>query len=120
MCIRDRFNEAEVEAASKPEEPIVQKVDGYYRKPFRTKRAELIKDLPVREIPCDIPCDIPVSYTHLISALLFYEKVENEVLVALSSYDVVIVDRYIDSAICYHLLERATKTSLDVYKRQAW
>ena len=37
------LNEAEVEAASKPEEPIVQKVDGYYHKPFRTKRAELIK-----------------------------------------------------------------------------
>ena len=28
------FNEAEVEAASKPEEPIVQKVDGYYANHF--------------------------------------------------------------------------------------
>lgn len=34
------FNEAELEDTSKPEEPIVQKVDGCYRKPARTKRAE--------------------------------------------------------------------------------
>lgn len=50
---------------------------------------------------------------NIISALLFYEKVENEVLVALSSYDVVIVDRYIDSAICYHLLENGDYRSVE-------
>lgn len=77
------FNEAEVEAASKPEEPIVQKVDGYYRKPFRTKRAELIKDLPVREIPCDIPCDIPDEDMYCDQCgttlkLIGYEKVREE------------------------------------------
>jgi len=49
------FHKAEREDTSKCEEPIVQKVDGYCRKPARTKRAELIKVLPVREIPCDIP-----------------------------------------------------------------
>lgn len=48
------FNKAELEDTSKHEEPIVQKADGYYRNPTRTKRAELIKNLSVREIPCDI------------------------------------------------------------------
>ena len=73
------FNEAEVEAASKPEEPIVQKVDGYYRKPFRTKRAELIKDLPVREIPCDIPDeDMYCDQCGTTLKLIGYEKVREE------------------------------------------
>lgn len=73
------FNEAELEADSKCEEPVVQKVNGFYRKPARTKRAELIKDLPVREIPCDIPeedmfCDQCGAGLKLIG----YEKVRDE------------------------------------------
>ena len=73
------FNEAEVEATSKPEEPIVQKVDGYYRKPFRTRRAELIKDLPVREIPCDIPDeDMYCDQCGTTLKLIGYEKVREE------------------------------------------
>lgn len=73
------FNEAEVEATSKPEEPIVQKVDGYYRKPFRTRRAELIKDLPVREIPCDIPAeDMYCDQCGTTLKLIGYEKVREE------------------------------------------
>lgn len=49
------FNEAELEVSSECDEPIVRDVKGYTRKATRTTRAELIKDLPVREIPCDIP-----------------------------------------------------------------
>ena len=48
------FNEAEIEARANIEEPIKKRVGGYYRKNARTKREELIKDLPVREVLCDI------------------------------------------------------------------
>lgn len=51
LCL---FNEAEVEASPNSEEPIKKRVEGYYRKNSRTKREELIKDLPVREVLCDI------------------------------------------------------------------
>ena len=40
------FNEAEIEARANIEEPIKKRVGGYYRKNARTKREELIKDLP--------------------------------------------------------------------------
>jgi transposase len=49
------FNEAEQEAVSNAEEPAVKRVDGYYRKKSKTKREELLKDLPVEEILCDVP-----------------------------------------------------------------
>lgn len=49
------FNEAEAEASDAAEEPLRKEVKGYLRKDPKTKREELIKDLPVREIPCDIP-----------------------------------------------------------------
>ena len=49
------FNEAEQEAVSDAEEPAVKRVDGYYRKKSKTKREELLKDLPIQEILCDIP-----------------------------------------------------------------
>lgn len=42
---------------------------------------------------------------NIISAFLFLDKVKNEVEPALSSYKVVIVDRYLESAKCYHFLE---------------
>ncbi|OGO76542.1 MAG: hypothetical protein A2Y23_06400 [Clostridiales bacterium GWB2_37_7] len=51
------FNEAELEASSNAEEPAVKRVDGYYRKNSKTKREELLKDLPVEEIVCDVPED---------------------------------------------------------------
>lgn len=47
------FNEAEVEADESVPEPIRHEVKGYVRKDKRTKREELIKDLPVREILCE-------------------------------------------------------------------
>ncbi|MDD4436568.1 MAG: IS66 family transposase [Tissierellia bacterium] len=49
------FDEAEQEAIPDAEEPAVQRVDGYYRKNSKTKREELLKDLPVEEILCDVP-----------------------------------------------------------------
>lgn len=73
------FNEAELEYTSKHTEPVVQKVDGYYRSPARTKRAELIKDLPVREIPCDIPEeDMFCAQCGSGLKLIGYEKVREE------------------------------------------
>lgn len=47
------FNEAELEADTSIEEPIKKTVNGYSRKNPKTKREELIKDLPVREILCE-------------------------------------------------------------------
>lgn len=49
------FNEAEVLADSQEPEPIIKEVKGYTRTDAKTKRVEIIKDLPVREILCDIP-----------------------------------------------------------------
>ena len=46
------FNEAEIEADSKAEEPVIcRKGSMYHRKP-KTSREELLKDLPVEEFPC--------------------------------------------------------------------
>ncbi len=56
------FNEAEVCADASVPEPITRDVKGYSRKDRRTKREELIKDLPVREIPCDIPKEDKICY----------------------------------------------------------
>lgn len=46
------FNEAELHADEKAEEPIVRDVNGYRRVNRKTKRMEIIGDLPVREIEC--------------------------------------------------------------------
>lgn len=51
------FNEAEMEADPSATEPIVTAVNGYKRVGKKGKREELIKDLPIREIPCTIPDD---------------------------------------------------------------
>lgn len=48
------FNEAEVEADVSVLEPIIKDVKGYIRVSGRTKREELIKDLPIREVSCDL------------------------------------------------------------------
>lgn len=47
------FNEAELEADASVTEPIKKTVKGYIRTNSRTKREELIKELPVREILCE-------------------------------------------------------------------
>lgn len=49
------FDEAENCANASVSEPITKTVNGYMRRNSRTKREELIKDLPVRIIPCMIP-----------------------------------------------------------------
>ena len=49
------FDEAETVADASVLEPIKKEVNGYTRTNTKTKREEIIKDLPVREILCDIP-----------------------------------------------------------------
>lgn len=49
------INEAELEVDDKLPEPITQDVKGYKCKEPKTMREELIKDPPVREIPCTLP-----------------------------------------------------------------
>lgn len=51
------FNEAELEASEEAPEPVVRRVGGYYRIDSKTKREELLKDLPVEEIECVISLD---------------------------------------------------------------
>ncbi len=51
------FNEAEAYADSPAPEPIIKEVKGYTRTNTRTKRIEIIKDLPIREILCEIPLE---------------------------------------------------------------
>lgn len=51
------FNEAEIEADASVPEPISKEVKGYVRKNPKTKREEIIKDLPVREILCETAKD---------------------------------------------------------------
>lgn len=52
------FNEAEVETDGHTIiEPIKKSVKGYLRIDARTKREELLKDLPVVEIECDVPAE---------------------------------------------------------------
>lgn len=47
------FNEAELEADESVPEPVSREVKGYVRKDKRTKREEIIRDLPIREILCE-------------------------------------------------------------------
>jgi len=48
------FNEAELEASPDAPEPV-EKIDGAYRKRNpKTKREEILKDLPVRDVICDV------------------------------------------------------------------
>lgn len=46
------FNEAEIEADSKSEEPVICRKGSMYRRKPKTSREELLKDLPVEEFPC--------------------------------------------------------------------
>ena len=48
------FNEAEVEANADVSEPIEEDVKGYKRRACKTKRDEILKDLPVREVLCTL------------------------------------------------------------------
>lgn len=49
------FNEAELEADASALEPIEKDTNGYKYRNQKTKREELIKALPIREIPCTLP-----------------------------------------------------------------
>ena len=47
------FNEVEIEADDTAKEPVTKEVHGYTRRDPKTRREELIKDLPVREVLCE-------------------------------------------------------------------
>ncbi len=47
------FNEAETEARAAVKEPISHDIRGYVRYDKRTKREELIKELPIKEVLCE-------------------------------------------------------------------
>lgn len=47
------------------------------------------------------------------SALLFQEKVNHDVMTSLSKYDLTILDRYRESALCYHYLRNGLSPSVE-------
>ena len=51
------FNEAEVEAVSNSDEPFLFRNGHVVKKADKTKREEILKDIPVMEIPCMIHPD---------------------------------------------------------------
>ncbi|MDE6749276.1 MAG: IS66 family transposase [Lachnospiraceae bacterium] len=51
------FNEAEVEADPNSKEPFYERKGGIVRKNAKTKREELLRDLPIEEVPCIIHPD---------------------------------------------------------------
>mgnify|MGYP002522799461 FL=1 len=56
------FNEAEVEMDPNSQEPFIERKDCIYKRKTKTTREELLKDLPVEEVPCmihpdDMVCD---------------------------------------------------------------
>lgn len=55
---------------------------------------------------------------NIISANLFIAKVKDNVLPKLSAYDVIIMDRYRESAKCYHMLKwKLSSSILTVYNK---
>ena len=51
------FNEVEVEAVSNSDEPFLFRNGHVVKKAYKTKREEILKDIPVMEIPCMIHPD---------------------------------------------------------------
>lgn len=75
------FNEAEIKADASVSEPIIKDVKGYKRRDKKTKREELIKDLPVREVPCTLPddeqyCDQCGTLLRVIGTTVVCEELE--------------------------------------------
>lgn len=52
------FNEAEMEASEDALEPIIKDIKGYRRRKAKSKREEILKDLPIREILCEAEEDL--------------------------------------------------------------
>ena len=73
------FNEAEVEADENTKEPFHERKGGIVRKYAKTKREELLKDLPIEEAPCMIHPD-DMFCVHCGSGLkeIGYVKVRDE------------------------------------------
>jgi transposase len=51
------FNEAELEASPDAQEPVVKRDNRFYQRNPKTKREEILKNLPVEEIECDVHLD---------------------------------------------------------------
>ena len=75
------FNEAEAEADASVPEPVVKDVNGYKRVSGKTKREELIRDLPVREVQCTLPdeeqyCDLCNGPLKVLGKQVIREELE--------------------------------------------
>lgn len=108
------FNEAELEADASVLEPIVSSVNGFLRVNKKTRREELLKDLPVREFPCSLAeedkfCD--QCGTHLKD--IGYVKVRDEIEYIPAKVQVV---RYMQQACecpkCKHTLKPFIKKAM--------
>lgn len=51
------FNEAETEADSNAKEPLIERKGCFYNRNKKTSREELLKELPIEEVPCKLHPD---------------------------------------------------------------
>ena len=73
------FNEAEAEASSESKEPFFERKGGIVRKNAKTGREELLKDLPVEEVPCMLhPDDMFCGQCGTMLKEIGYTKVRDE------------------------------------------
>lgn len=74
------FNEAELEAVSEAEEPIIIRKGCAYKKKPKTSREELLKDLPVEEFPCVLhPDDMYCNQCGTTLKEIGFVKVRDEI-----------------------------------------
>ena len=72
------FNEAEIENVSNPEEPLIIRKGSVYKK-HKSTREELLKDIPVEEVPCIIhPDDMFCEQCGTTLKEIGYTKVRDE------------------------------------------
>ena len=68
------FNEAEVEAVSNSDEPFLFRNGHVVKKADKTKREEILKDIPVMEIPCMKTCSSLFVYFCSDSGIIFLKS----------------------------------------------
>lgn len=67
----------------------------------------------VKEFTTNKPIENSNELYNISSALLYKEMVLDKVLASLNSFELTILDRYIESALCYHYLKDGLYTSVE-------
>lgn len=73
------FNEAETEADSNAKEPLIERKGCFYNRNKKTSREELLKELPIEEVPCKLhPDDMFCDQCGSALKEIGYTKVRDE------------------------------------------